>query len=337
MAQPGLIAIHPGAGGGRGASRWEQLAPQVLVATGATCFLAPSAEAMQEAWRQAAEAGAPVLAAAGGDGSLNLLVNTLMDPSTDQARWACAFGALGLGSSNDAHKPHPPKGPAWVGKHPVALNLDAAQSVDLLRADWLDAQGQRGTRYALLNASVGVLAEGNAYYSSAWPEGGQGQSLSAMAKGLHPELGMAVAGLWALGAHRPLALQVVADGQAWHEGPLHNLNLLLSQHVSGSFRYDLPPLPSPGLAWAALAYGGNLLGLLRLAAGLAQGRFSGGGGAQARQVRQLAVCSAAPFWLELDGELVWVREAQLRVLPQALRRCAPGLSAWSPLPQGKLG
>lgn len=283
------------------------------------------------AWQGAAEAGSPGLAAAGGDGSFNLLLNSVMDPATDRPRWPCALGAVGLGSSNDAHKPHLPRHhPAWVAGQAVALDLAQAQEVDLLKASWTGPKGEACVHYAWLNASVGVLAEGNAWYSGRWPRGGLTQALCAQAKALHPELGMAAAGLVALGQHQALTLRVGLEGEdeAWHDGPLQHLNLLLSPHVSGSFRYDLPPRPT-GQAWLAIAHGGHRLGLWRLAAGLALGRFRDRPGTRALPCKALRLSGAAPFWLELDGELHWLQELRLEVLPRVLRRMGPGLSAWA--------
>lgn len=326
-----MIAVHPGAGGGLGARRWAASGPEILEATGSQALVAPSAEAMVAAWRRAAEAGSPGLAAAGGDGSFHLLLNLVMDPATDRPRWPCALGAVGLGSSNDAHKPWPRRGePGWVGGRPVALNLAQAQPVDLLKASWLGEDGQQQVRYAWLNASVGVLAEGNAWYSAAWPQGGLAQGLCRWAKALHPELGMAAAGATALAFSQPIDLRILLEGEAgpWHGGALRHLNLLLSPHVSGSFRYDLPPR-APGQAWLAIAQDGPRWALWRLALALARGRFHGQPGTRHTSCRALRLEGKGPFWLELDGELHRPQALRLEVVPQAVRRMGPGMSPWA--------
>ena len=142
-----LVIVNAHAGGGKGPVRWGRLAPRLQTLYPHIAVVTTEAEEAVDAARAAAAAGVKVIVAAGGDGAVNALLNGLMDPATDRPRWDVALGAIGLGSSNDFHKPSDPA--RHIGGFGVAMNPEAGARVDVGRADWLTPQG-RGTHCVLL-------------------------------------------------------------------------------------------------------------------------------------------------------------------------------------------
>ena len=107
--------------------------------------------------------GHDVVVAAGGDGTVHAVLNALIDPATDRPRGGAALGGIGLGSSNDFHKPMAAE--RRLGPVPARVARDAASCVDVGKARLVHPDGTQSTRYFLLNASVGIVAAGNAYFN----------------------------------------------------------------------------------------------------------------------------------------------------------------------------
>jgi diacylglycerol kinase family enzyme len=153
-----LALVNPHAGGGKGLARWERVRDAVAARVGsvATVLPADAAEA-REAIRRALWDGERDFIAAGGDGTVNLVVNTLLAHVTVAERQRLRLGAVGLGSSNDFHKPHRADG--WIGRIAVRLRFDQAVAHDVGRLRYLLPDGEWRCRRFILNASIGVTAE----------------------------------------------------------------------------------------------------------------------------------------------------------------------------------
>ena len=102
--------------------------------------------------------GETVFAAAGGDGSVHALCNALMNLdkiSRDQV----VLGAIGLGSSNDFHKPYSDQ--RFIGDVPARIDFTDAVPHNIGAVEYVDAKGDVLREHFIINASFGVLAEGN--------------------------------------------------------------------------------------------------------------------------------------------------------------------------------
>ena len=144
--------------------------------------------------------GHDVVVAAGGDGTVNGVLNAILANDVD-----VALGAIGLGSSNDFHKPFA----ADRSVAGVPVRLDPAQAVraDVGKATLTDPDGAMRTRYFVLNASLGVVAQGNAFFNA--PD----RTLRALKK-TSVDLAIAYAALVSISRFKPIALNDVARRSA---------------------------------------------------------------------------------------------------------------------------
>lgn len=308
-----ILFLNPAAGGGKARARLARLAP-LLAST-------PHEAVTEPATREALLELAPdaMVVAAGGDGTLHTLVNALMDPGTDApCRPDVRLGAIGLGSSNDAHRP---AGPASRYRG-AGLRLDpgGATRVDLGRMDAETPEGTLLVRYFLLNASAGALAIGNAAYNA--PTGVQ-----AALKRLSPGLAM-LYGFWrGLRDYAPLDVELAVEDGPWRPMALGNLGLVKHPYFCGGLRYAPEPPPA-GLfgCYALLAPDRRrfawALGRLALT-----GRFRDTPWGITLRPARVALRFPGPEGglVELDGEIYRVKEARFRVVPEALTWMGPGL------------
>ncbi|WP_036530199.1 diacylglycerol kinase family protein [Nocardia sp. CNY236] len=255
----------------------------------------------------------PVLVAAGGDGMVNLVLNALMDPATDRPRTAGAvLGAVGLGSSNDFHKPVPAH--ARIGTVPVRLDADHAELVDVGKATMSTTDGTRVVRYFLLNASMGLVAAGNHSFN-------QATGLVAWLKSRSVEAAIIATTLATIAAHRPLP--IVVRGSDWeHRAPITNIGVLKSVHFAGGMYYDTAVTRADGRFDVNIWARAGRLRTVGLIAGLYAGRFRRSRLAVCHRDTTVELRPDRPTPLELDGEITMVESAQLEVLPRVLKVCA---------------
>ncbi len=305
-----LIVVNPSAGGGRAARRWrreERRLPRrfgpyrVLVAKGP--------EAATAGIRRALDRGETDFVAAGGDGTVNLVAATLLREAREPAR--LRLGALGLGSSNDFHKPGP--GIEGGDRAPRRIDFRGAAPIDVGLLEWTAPDGTTHRRPWLLNASIGTAAEANAFFND-------GDGLLRRLKRRSASLAIAWAALRALLRCPRLAMRVVVDGEERRE-TVWNLAVVKNPHFTGGLRYDSPLEPASGRFHLHGIRAGGRTRLFRVLTGLARGRFVGRPGTFSAPARTVEVSADGPFRVECDGEVVEAVAARFRLLPGALRVC----------------
>jgi diacylglycerol kinase family enzyme len=307
-----LIVINRDAHGGTALDRWQRIAPIMKQRWPHESVVTATPDDARAVIREAAERGTAVIVAGSGDGGVNLLLNTLMDPATDRPRWPVCIGAIGLGSSNDFHKPREPE--CDIKGIPVKLDPTLGGLVDIGRADWLDTDGQAHTAYFLMNSSIGAVAKGNYAFN-------QATGIQSWLKKVNTDLAIHWGSLAAIAdfANVPATLEI--DGQPVPIGPISNLGVIKRIHFAGGMRYDTPVTLDDGAFDVNLLAGLSRSTFVRAILAISSGRFLGTPGAQHWRAKAVRLVPEAPTILELDGEVFPVREVQWRVIPAAIRIC----------------
>jgi diacylglycerol kinase (ATP) len=309
-----LVVLNPRSNGGAAAKRWpavrsamQRLRPDAHIVTPAS-----AAEARCVITTGIA-AGHDAVVVAGGDGTVNLALNAIMDAATDQPRSPqIALGAIGLGSSNDFHKPITPER-ALAGA-PARINVRDATRVDVGRATIQLPGGGQIVRYFLLNASIGMVADGNNAFNTS-------RGLIKWLKARNVDLAIAVCAAQVLAALPVRQLEISVPGWT-HDGPVANVGVLKSVHFAGGMRYDTPVVCDDGQFDVNIWRAAGRMSLSRLIFGLYRGRFLGSPLAVSRRSDSVTLRPQRPCHLELDGEIVVAQSARLDVLGARLKVCA---------------
>jgi diacylglycerol kinase family enzyme len=306
-----LVIVNPTADGGRAAARWQRIRSRVkeLVGPFDEC-VAPDRDTVRRCIAAALERGERRFVAAGGDGTVNLVMADLVELAPQAALHDVTFGAIGLGSSNDFHKP---RGAMIDG---VPCRLDFAHPIrhDVGRTAYVDPAGRRGVRHWLINASVGTTAAGNWLYNRATGMVGALKRRSA-------SLGMIGAALLALLRHRRVPVTLERQDGSHESLSLCNLGVVKNPHFTGILRYDSPYEPASGDFFVHLLVSASLWDTLVALARLARGRFAGRGTTHTWRARRLALESPVPFAVEGDGEIVLARRVEFSLEPGTLAVC----------------
>jgi diacylglycerol kinase family enzyme len=249
--------------------------------------------------------------AAGGDGTVNAVVDGLLRLAPASVLERVELGAAGLGSSNDFHKP------ARRSLLGVPCRIDfagaALHDVGVLR--YTDGEGSAHRRHWILNASVGTTAEANRIFNEPGP-------LLRVLKRTSTSLGIVHAAAKALLTVPPRDMVLRFEDGVFHRGPVRNLGFVKSPHFAGSLVYDSPFEPASGAFFVHCLAGVSLPRLVGAFVRLSRGKWRGTHGARTWRVEAATVSNGgAPFPVEFDGEVIVAREASFSLLPRKLRVC----------------
>lgn len=260
---------------------------------------------------EAVRRGERFFVAAGGDGTVQGVVQALLTTSASASGDLC-LGAVGLGSSNDFHKPRQPA--QSTGGVPCKLDRRQARRRDVGVLTYETPSGEEGKRYWLLNCSAGVTAEANAFFNA--PD-----ALLSWLKARSTSAAIAYAAFHSILTYRPRPVRVGSRGSTGPPVRLTNLAVLKSPYCSGAFRYEVPFEPRSGTLHLHLSEDMSRTRMLLMLLHLARGRSKGQQQTRSWTADQLALEADTPFAVEFDGEVLQARRAHFSVHPRALEVC----------------
>ncbi len=309
-----FVLLNASSNNGQGLLKWEESRPELERRfLGRNYDLVTDLARLKSWFAGELHRGDKVVVAAGGDGTVNYLLNRVMELG-DEVRRDVVLGAVGIGSSNDFHKPF---SPARCLNRNVAFRLDASHASrhNVGEAEFINIEGRRERRFFIINASIGITAAANFSFNA----GGR------VINWLKPR--------WVLGAIYFTALKtiftaqnvpvrLVIDGREELRTEVTNLGVIINPHFSGNLSYDFDSFERGDRFGVALGEGMGFTERLRTLAALANGRFSG-----LPKTRTWRACSVdiepeVPTPLELDGEVVLARAIRIRLLQDAVKVCA---------------
>jgi len=252
--------------------------------------------------RRAAEAGYRRIVAVGGDGTINRVLNGVLEVEAPATR--PAMGVLYAGTSPDFCRYHAlPTGEAEAVQ---VLLAGVVRSVDVCRIRHLDPSGRPRTSYFGCTTNIG-LGSGVA---------GRSNRLRAV---LGDALGTFVAALLTMAQSRPYTLRLHRDGEALLLRDVRNLTVGKNPHLASGLKLAVEIEPTDGRLFLFALSGVGRLSLLA-----ALPRLYTGQAAHDRRflldrgttVRVESPCGAPT--VEFDGDPAGWSPAEIAVLPRAL-------------------
>ena len=292
-----LIVVNPAAGGGRTARAWRRLRDLVDATLPAEHAETRGPGDGERLAREAAAAGAPLVVAVGGDGTLNEVVNGVR-----AAGGRMPVGAVLTGRGRDACRNFGvPRDPSAAVR---ALVDGRDRSFDLGRAEWAD--GRR--RWFTIAAGAG--------FDAAVARRAQ----SVRARGTLPYLLTVIASVH---LHRPMPAVLELDGVAAPAAPITAVVAANGRWFGGGMMIAPDADPADGAFDVVVLGALGRLELLRWLPTIYSGRHLRNPRVAVHRARRVAIGGPVPLPMHLDGEPVGSTPVVLTVEPGALRLRVP--------------
>jgi diacylglycerol kinase (ATP) len=304
------VFLNPHCNYGAGLSKWKKVEKDLYNRIGefdTEEILSPENLILQVS--KALGNGEHEFIAAGGDGTINLLLNSIMKLGNVPG---LTIGAVGLGSSNDFHKPFRPE--KFIDGIPLKVDFKNAFPCDVIRIEYRDNLGHQNTHFCLINASMGVTAEGNALFNSRI-------KLIKMLQVISVDAAIIAAALISILNYRNIPCQLIIENSEAKNISVTNLGIIKNPHFTGSLCYDTLIEPDDGNLGINLCIGLSLLERISMLVALYKHRFQGRPKTKSWTVKSLSVKSNQFFALEMDGEVIHTNYAKFNVIPKRVRCC----------------
>jgi len=248
---------------------------------------------------------------AGGDGTLNLFINNLIDATNPQEIKKFKIGAIGIGSSNDFHKPI--KDENLINGIPIKLDFNDSQLRDIGVIKYKFGS-QILHKYFLLNASIGVTAEANDLFNN--PD----KILKFLKK---HSLGIAIiyAAIKTIFSYKNFDVKIIFDSYETYSFPVSNLSIIKNPNISGDLSYPCEANYKNGLYDIYLTYAMNKLDLINLLKSLSKKAFSKSDKTKYCKTSKIKLTAENNFLVEFDGETISTNYAEFSILKEYLNIC----------------
>ena len=302
-----IIYLNKRANSGRAAAKWEKVEKHVM-------NLFPYAEIIEANdfactnFSDAIAKGETEYISAGGDGTFNSLINLLISNSFNQEFHRFKVGAIGLGSSNDFHKPYK----EFVCGIPVRINFKNTEACDVGVIEYYDNRIFLQTRYWMINASIGILADANKYFNH---------------KGLMWDFfkrhfvntAILYSALKTISQYKNKKCRVSSDVFSIKDAMISNLGIAKNPNFAGEFVYPGTYNPSNGLFSLYLMENKSIIETLLTLAKL--WKKKGKNTLQSGESVTIEISSDVQFNVEFDGEVVSTDTARFSIINKAIQLC----------------
>ncbi len=327
-----IILLNKYCSGTGGLEKWKKLRPDLEKNyLGKDYTIISGFKKFQASCVQEFDRGERIFVAAGGDGTVNFALNQLMELGNG-SRKELILGAIGLGSSNDFHKPFSrnsngrsngngssqsnSSGYAQSngnGKVPVKLDHKRAKPHNVGRVDYYDLDHKRHRRYFIVNCSVGLIAQANYFFNS-------DDKIVNWLKPKWVEGTIWYAALETLFTAKNVPTKIrVEDERVTTE--LTTLSAFINPNVSGNFHYDFEISPQSDYLGVALCEKMGIPARVKTMLSMTQGKFVGLPKTRTWRAREIEISPSMPIALEVDGEVSLARHIRIKLLRNALRVC----------------
>lgn len=304
------VFLNPACHFGKGAEKWDKVFPEMQQYLSFTVDELRFPESLDGLLRERIEAGERTFIAAGGDGTVNLLANALMKYQDKQG--TLTLGAIGLGGSNDFHKPF--RYYLQIGGIPVRLNWHEALLSDIIRVRFKKGREKVRTQFGVINCSIGITARANAFCNSRDPVVGRLRRRSV-------EASVVYCALKTLFRYTDIPA-VIKIHEKLQKFPVTNLGVIKNPHFAGGLCYGTEIKPDDGKLGVHLSFGMPKMEVVRTLISLYRHRFPRNPRTRTWFTTELTVTSDQTFAVEIDGEVINADFVQFELLHKALRVCS---------------
>lgn len=304
-----VVVLNTNCCGGKGLEKWNQIKNHIF--NSETTILQTNENELKGKLKEFIKNGETKFVAAGGDGTVNYLLNSLIGASNNDQLKNITIGAIGIGSSNDFHKPFR----AVFGKIPICIDFQNSYLRDA-GVIMYESDKSKVEKYFLINASIGITAEANNLFNK--PD-----FILRRLKQFNTKTAIFYSAIKTMMTYRNLNAEILVDGEKL-KTKITNLGITKNPHFSGDFCYDSPTDYTNGKFNVHLAYHMNKFEIVNLMKALIKGSFSKLKKTKSWQTDSIKIISKNKFAVEFDGEVVITNQVEFKVLNNYIKVCSNG-------------
>ena len=305
-----IVLINKNSGGGTALKKWNRVYPKLNLNGSTETLLIGSNGSADEFVLEALNKGKTDFVIAGGDGSINYFLNHLINIVEPEILKEVKIGAVGIGSSNDFHKPFHPNN--TVGNVPYKINFKDAVKRDV-GCLLYEKDGELLKKYFLINASLGITAEGNNFFNN--PD-----FILRFLKKINTQSAITYAAIKNIFTYKNFKV-TIGDNNESFTANISNMGILKSAFFTGKLRYQSDPLPDNGLFDVHLYESLSKVKLLKLFYNLSKGGPDNSFNKKFWRTDRITISSETEFAVEFDGEVITTKTVEFSVIPRLIKVC----------------
>ena len=247
----------------------------------------------------------------GGDGTINFILKQLIEITAGNLK-NLMLGGIGLGSSNDFHKPFGRK----IKKIPLRLDFINAAFHDIGQVDYSSESGLIKRNYFLLNSNLGLTANANQFFNAP-------NKTLAFLKKKSTFLSILYASIYTLLKYSNINISE-QTGLNLELNTLNNLSIVKSSFLSGSFCY--PELVKPDDGKFGIYYINNMskFQVLKTMFDLTKCKFSNSNKKGKITSEKIELLTNTFVNIETDGEVYRGKDPQYSISSSQINIANPG-------------
>ena len=305
-----VVLVNKNSGGGTALEKWTRVYRQLGLNGSTESFFIGVNGSTDKFIIDSIKKGKTDFIIAGGDGSINYFLNRCINLLKPEELRQIKIGAVGIGSSNDFHKPFATKN--LYKNIPYKINFSEAITRDVGGLEF-EKDGKSFKKYFLINASIGITSEGNNFFNN--PD-----FILQYLKKINTQFAITYAVIKNILTYKNFDTTIGGDNGSFTAN-ISNMGILKSAFFTGKLRYQSDPLPDNGLFDVHLYESLSKVKLLKLFYNLSKGRPDNSLNKKFWRTDRIKISSETEFAVEFDGEVITTKCAEFSVIPELIKVC----------------
>jgi diacylglycerol kinase (ATP) len=305
-----IVVLNKNSGGGTALEKWTRVYKQLGLNGSTESFFIGVNGSTDKLILDSIKKGKTDFIIAGGDGSINYFLNRCIHLLKPPDLNLIKIGAVGIGSSNDFHKPFHPNN--TKGKVPYKINFKDAVQRDV-GCLLYEKDGKTQKKYFLINASLGITAEGNHFFNN--PD-----FILQHLKKFNTQAAIFYTILKNIFSYKNFKIKMEVNNESFTAN-ISNLGILKSPYFTGKLRFQSDPELNNSLLDVHLYDSLSKIKLLKLFYNLSKGKSDNSLNKKFWRTNRIKISSEKEFAVEFDGEIITTKCAEFSVIPELIKVC----------------
>jgi len=305
-----IVILNKNSGGGTALRKWESVYKLLQLNGSTETFIVGRNGSLDKFIIDSVKKGKTDFIIAGGDGSINYFLNRCINLLEPEIIKQIILGAVGIGSSNDFHKPFLIQD--IIQSVPYKINFKEAVKRDVGLIQY-ECDGKFLKKYFLINASIGITAEGNNFFNN--PD-----FILRFLKKVSIQAAITYTVFKNIFTYKNFKIKMEVNNESLTTN-VSNLGIIKSPFFTGKLRFQSDPLLDNGLFDVHLYYSLSKIKLLKLFYKLSEGKSDSSLNKKFWGTDRINISSENEFAVEFDGEVITTKSAEFSVIPELIKVC----------------